>query len=406
MDREDPVPRSKSFIPSYRLHKHSGRAFVELDGRRYYLGPHADPATRENYDRLISEWLANGRQLPVADPTGLTITELCWRFWQWSGTYYKKPDGTPTSEREHYRTALRGLRHLFGTTLAAEFGPLDLKALRNAWVQGRIPRMRGPASRKYANEMTARVKRVFRWAAENELVPATVFQGLQVVKGLRKGRSEARETGAVRPVSLEDVVAIRPYLGRQVWDMVQVQLLSGARSGEIVILRPTDVDRTEPVWIYRPQEHKTGHRGIEREIYFGPKSQAILSDYFERPPCSWCFSPRESEEERRAEAHLRRTTPLSCGNRPGTNRRRNPARPPRDRYDSDSYRRAIQRACDKAGIRRWSPHQLRHTRGTEVRRDAGIEAAQVFLGHQRADVTQVYAERDRSLALEVARTTG
>ncbi len=400
------MPRSKSFIPTFRRHKASGRAFVEIDGRRHYLGAHDDPATREKYDRLIAEWLANGRQLAVADPTGLTITELCWRFWQWSGTYYRKPDGSPTSEREHYRTALRGLRHLFGSTLAAEFGPLDLKALRSGWVQGRIPRMRGPASRKYANELTARVKRVFRWAAENELVIAAVFQGLQVVKGLRRGRSEARETEAVLPVSRDHVDAIRPFLGRQVWAMVQVQLLSGARSGEIVDLRLAEVDRSAVVWIYRPQDHKTGHRGIDREIYFGPKTQIILREFLQRPPLAWCFSPRESEEQRRAAVHAQRKTPLSCGNRPGTNRRRNPTKEPRDRYDTDSYRRAIHRACDKAGISSWSPHQLRHTRGTEIRSASGIEAAQVFLGHQRADVTQVYAERDRNLALEVARTTG
>jgi hypothetical protein len=35
-----------------------------------------------------------------------------------------------------------------------------------------------------------------------------------------------------------------------------------------------------------------------------------------------------------------------------------------------------------------------------------LEAAQVTLGHAAADVTQVYAERDLTLAVEVARKIG
>jgi integrase len=49
---------------------------------------------------------------------------------------------------------------------------------------------------------------------------------------------------------------------------------------------------------------------------------------------------------------------------------------------------------------------LRHTFGTEVRKVEGFEAAQVMLGHSRADVTQVYAERNESLALKIAAKIG
>ena len=54
----------------------------------------------------------------------------------------------------------------------------------------------------------------------------------------------------------------------------------------------------------------------------------------------------------------------------------------------------------------WSPNQLRHAAGTEVRRLFGLEAAQVILGHAKADVTQVYAERDMAMAAEVMRKIG
>ena len=54
----------------------------------------------------------------------------------------------------------------------------------------------------------------------------------------------------------------------------------------------------------------------------------------------------------------------------------------------------------------WRPNRLRHSRATEIRRRYGLEAAQVALGHSRADVTQVYAERDLALAERVAREIG
>jgi integrase len=55
---------------------------------------------------------------------------------------------------------------------------------------------------------------------------------------------------------------------------------------------------------------------------------------------------------------------------------------------------------------RWSPLQLRHTRGTEIRSKYGLEGAQVALGHSKADVTQLYAERDLALAHRIAAEIG
>jgi site-specific recombinase XerC len=43
---------------------------------------------------------------------------------------------------------------------------------------------------------------------------------------------------------------------------------------------------------------------------------------------------------------------------------------------------------------RWAPNRLRHSAATEIRKNFGLEAAQVILGHSAADVTQIYAERD------------
>src|SRR5262249_52558157 len=146
---------------------------------------------------------------------------------------------------------------------------------------------------------------------------------------------------------------------------------------------------------YRPVEFKTEHFEKDRVIAIGPRAQEILKKYLvDRDSFAFCFSPAESEAKRRANAAKLRKTPLSCGNRQGTNRVSVPARPASDRYTTDSYRRAIHRACDKLAIEKWSPNRLRHTASTEIRKRFGIEAARAVDGHTAASTTEIYAELD------------
>jgi integrase len=164
--------------------------------------------------------------------------------------------------------------------------------------------------------------------------------------------------------------------------------------------------RTADVWSYRPHRHKTEHHGRQRIVFIGPKAQHVVRPYLLREESAYCFSPVESELKRRLLRHERRVTPLSCGNRPGTNRNPERKRPPLDRYTTASYRRAVEYACRKLATDKWHPNQLRHTAATEIRRQFGLEAAQVTLGHSKLDVTQVYAERDLNKAQAIMREVG
>ena len=50
-------------IPKMRHHKGRDQAAVVLeDGRYRYLGPWGSDEAQRNYDRLIHEWLTNGRR--------------------------------------------------------------------------------------------------------------------------------------------------------------------------------------------------------------------------------------------------------------------------------------------------------------------------------------------------------
>jgi integrase len=394
-------------VPVYRRHKQSGQAVTTLpDGfgnrRDILLGKHGSQESRAEYARVISEWEASGRRLPKASPAGsdLTINELILAFWKHAETHYRRPDGTPTAEIHCLRSALRPLRQLYGHTLAEDFGPLSLKAVRQKMVESVDSRTGRPWCRRSINLHTYRVRSLFSWGVEQELVPPLVLQGLQAVRGLQKGRSAARETGRVKPVPEAWVQAVLPVVSAPVRAMIELQLLAGMRPGEVVILRAIDLDMSGPIWLYRPgsdQEsgsHKTAWRDHERLIAIGPWAQEIIKPFLKTDLHAYLFSPAESMEAFYQQWRKPDRRPVNAFKR-RTKRR------PGARYTVGSYRYAIARACDKAGVPHWHPHQLRHTKASEIRKEAGLDAARAVLGHRSPAITEVYAELDTAKAAEI-----
>jgi integrase len=423
--------------PSYRRHKPSNQAVVTIAGRDHYLGPWQSAASKREYDRIIAEWLAAGRR-PVAQRTDLTLTELTLAYYRFAEHYYTGRHGCVSKELKNIKVAMRPLKRLYGVTRAADFGPVALKAVRQIMVDAGL-------SRGYTNHSIGRIRRMFKWAVGNELVPPSVYQGLAAVDGLRRGRSEARETEPVRPVDDAAVDTVKPFVSRQVWAMIELQRLTGMRPGEVVLMRGRDLDTTGHLWEYRPPEHKGEHLGRERVIPLGPRVQAVITPFLKPDLAAYLFDPRDAERERHERMAQERITPA----KPSQVKRHRQAlrrmqrgkrgRAPRDHYSVDSYRRAIAYACEQAfpppappspqegetmeardarltaerklakawrDAHRWHPHQLRHSAATRIRKDLGLEAAQVMLGHARADVTEVYAERNQSLARTIAAKFG
>jgi len=103
--------RESSQLPRYRHHKARNLAVVRLGGRDHYLGPWKSLASYVEYDRLIAEYLANGRR-PLDDQEGQddapTVAELMVAYRQYAQQYYRK-DGRPTSEAAGIDDALRYL---------------------------------------------------------------------------------------------------------------------------------------------------------------------------------------------------------------------------------------------------------------------------------------------------------
>jgi integrase len=371
---------------------------VTLSGVDFYLGPYGTKTSRVEYDRVIGEWLAAGRQLPVKpdDATNLTVVELLARYWKFAEQHYRK-NGQPTGELENVRYALRPLKKLYGHTRVRDFGPLALKALQLHMIEADL-------SRGVINSRIGKIKRAFRWGVSEQLVQPGVLHGLQSVMGLQRGRTDARESKPVEPVDDNVVEATLRHLPSVVADMVRLQRLIGCRPGEICSMRPCDIDTRGDIWRYVPASHKTEHHRRQRRIFIGPRGQGVLRLYLSRPAESYCFSPAESEQIRKRQMRLHRKTKVQPSQECRCKRR--PKWKPGDRYEKDDYARAIRRACDKAGRPHWAPNQLRHSAATEIRSKYGLEAAQAVLGHSKANTTEIYAERDFAKAAAIMKEVG
>jgi integrase len=248
--------------PSYRLHKPSGLAVVTLSGKDHYLGTHGSPESRTEYDHLVAEWLARGRgavRKEATTPADPTVAELLLAYWRYAERHYRTPSGEPGPELDNLRDAFRPLRKLYGHTPAAAFGPLALRAVRDAMVEQGL-------ARTTVNARIKRIRRAFKWAVGVELIPPSVHQALQAVEGLQRGRTEAPEPDPVGPVPIGRVEATLPHLSPAVAALVKLQVLTGCRVGEVLVMRGRDLTPGEPTWDYRPASHKNAWRGKGRVI--------------------------------------------------------------------------------------------------------------------------------------------
>jgi integrase len=275
-----------------------------------------------------------------------------------------------------------------------------LKQWRDAEVLGEGQAL----SRGVINNRIRRIVRMFRWAVSEELAPESVWRSLTTVRCLEKGRTTVRETEAVKPVPEAHVLAVLSHATPPVAAMLELQLLTGARPGEMRVMRACDLDTSGDVWLYRPAHHKTQHKGKVRVIAIGPRGQEIIKPLLQLDLQAYLFSPRDAVAYFRARQRANRKTPVQPSQQ--DRKKTKPKKQPKECYTMNTYATAVAKACIKAGVPHFHPHQIRHTHATLVRRQFGLEAAQVALGHSQAQITEVYAERDLALAAKVAKQIG
>lgn len=387
----NPVARKRNVLPAYSLHKPSGLARVTWLDKTVYLGEHSSPESFAKYQQVLALFAATGKihkEDKVTTAESLVSQYLA---------YLRNSGEVKDSESRSIAFALKRVTALFGNLPASEFRAIELIAVRNKMIADNLKRLTIVKYQRY-------IVRCWRWGVRFEMATGATLESLRAVENLKKRRSAAAESVAIASVPWDQVVAISGHVPARIWAMILLQWHTGMRPGEVTIIRPCDVDRSGPVWIYRPEKHKTDYQETERLIGIGPQGQEVLLPWLDRPADSRCFSPIEAHAERSAAMRAARKTKVQ----PSQLNRSNPdpKRSPGDSYNPSSYRQAINKACKKAGIEPWNPNQLRHSFATRVRGKHGLDAAQVTLGHEHANVTQLYAEKNLKLIAKVAKKLG
>lgn len=414
--------------PKYRHFKPRDIGFVCWKNKRHYFtgSPFNSIESKQAYYDFLAANCGTGQpavaapveviKLPTTPPAELTIAEL-------AGMYLAAHETTihgKRSEFNNYRRILLLLVERFGQLPVSEFGPRKLKSLQSWLAETDQVREYRNGARKLTNTRTYRLtrgtinhlignlKRVFKWGVSEEHVRAEQLTGLSTVRGLAFEKSGAREVDPKQPVSWKTVSKILPKLSPVIADMVRLQWYTGCRPRQVCTVRPCEIDTNKTPWGWTPGRHKNTHRGQSLVIFLGPLARRILKPYLARDPESFCFSPREAITARVVRrGHKVKSTMSKFGLH----------------YNVDAYSKAIlygiaslvdpairppftHAKFEAASLTYWTPHQLRHSRGTEVREQFGLEAAQAVLGHASLAATQIYAKKRMELARDVAAKSG
>ena len=398
---------ARKSAPVLKRHRSTGHAYARFEGQQFWFGNFDEAEAHIRFATFLARWEANGRTIPDEgnESDGVTVQELVALYLRHAEVYYRRLDGTQTHEVVNVRQTVRPLLKLYSQLPAAEFRMRTLKQLREEMIDSGLARLTD-------NNRIGRVVRIFGWGVEEEFVPPEVFGALRALKSLKRGRSRAPETDPITPVSWSDVEAVLDRVPAPVASMILLQWHTGMRPGEVVCLKPSEIDRTGEVWIYTPGHHKTEHHGRLRVIGIGPQGQAVISPSLMRipkpDPDKSLFSPVQAMADRHAKARAGRKTPLWPSHQRSQAKRRAARQRAsiQETYTVDTYRRAITRACKLAKVDQWSPNRLRHSAATRIRKELGLEAARVVLGHSSSSMTEIYAELDQRKALEAMAKLG
>ena len=378
-------------LPTYSLHKATGQARVWLNGKSHYLGVYGSPESRIKYGDLIKQHAAGvpvDPLKPTSQPTdiGPTVNVIANAFLEHAKTYYVK-NGKQTAEVDCIRSAMTPLCTLYGAIPAKEFGPMALKAVRQRMID--TGGKRGPWCRDYVNKSVERIRRIFRHAVSNELVPASVLTGLESVAGLESGRTTAKDYAPRSALPQEKIDAVRALVNTRTRDLMDLALLCAARPGELVSLTGAMIDRSGDIWIAELKDHKMAHKGKSRVLTFGPKAQEILKRYLVRNQTQRLFPIRRQT----ISDNIKRACEVAFG-MPEDLRQKKLT--PEQKIKAMAWRRRHV----------FTSHWLRHCSGTAIRKSHGLDATQATLGHASRSTTERYASPVTEAALQVARDCG
>ncbi len=393
----------KSDVNSIKFHKATRQAYYHVNGKRHYLGVwHNHPSKKlpaeisarfnllkaQIHQSKVDAVEVSGPAGPVtpfpspALPSGpITLAQLADQFFSWADSQYENP-----RTRENLENCIQPLLTLFLNEPVRSIGPRRLTEAQKLMVaQGR--------TRQGVLMATGYIRQMFAWGVSQELVKAEQLVAIRTVRPLKLGAYGAPESPPREAIPLETVQATLPHLSPTVAAMVRLQLFTGMRPGEVCVLSMPDIEqKDDDLWVYRPAKHKTAHIGRIRAIPLVPEAIAILRPFL-RNDDKPLFSPAECRKAWEAGKRAKRKTKVQPSQQ---NRSRlAPLVSAGDQYSTMTYRRAIERAGERAGVGRWSPNRLRKLVAQQIADTLGLNEARAMLGHADAEVTRRhYAQKD------------
>jgi len=238
----------------------------------------------------------------------------------------------------------------------------DLAALSLADLEAWLAR--SPASPSTVGRRAATFRRFFAWAVRHDLCARDPLTGYTAARVRRRLPRPIREAGEQRLLDAAIAVAPPPY--RLIFTLLRE---TGMRAGEVLALRRGDVTLDPGREALRVREPKNGS---ERVVVLGPTA-----------------TPKALRALRAHVKPLRAAAPHEILFRSD--------RGTAVSYDALHYQwgRLCARAglVDGAGAPRYTLHQLRHTRGSDlIGQGVRVEIVQRVLGHRDIRSTLGYAE--------------
>ena len=371
----------------------------------FHQNPHKVLSFKSPYDAI--EQMINPQEI-------IAVGELVDKYIEWFEQHApKRPDGRENPDVERLKRLKRFLEPYLRWP-ASSFGPEELYAVQKALVEYRYRRGEKEVgyTRGSINKLISYVSKMWRWGIGREVTTEAQAQRLREVKPLRIGRSAAKDKLKRALVSEDELEKVTENLTGVVADMLRLIWITAMRPSEVCRMRPFDIlHKDRSCWLYVPGrdasmvgDHKTAHHQRIRAVPLPASAQAILKPRIEDfGSKEFIFTPVQAIQELLERKAANRKTPLNQGNRPGTNRREHPMITPGDRYSAHSFYGAVKRACERAGVERFTPYDLRRTAATRIRALLSKDAAKLILGHVSTDTTEIYLLDEVQEAMKVAK---
>ena len=157
-------------IPGYCVHSAKQQAYVRLNGEMLYLGAPGSPQSKAKYDRLIGEWIARGRShVKPTQGQGISVNEILLAYRRFAETYYADAEGpNRPSWSESIWQSVRS-PHYTGRHRPKFWSPRAQDRAEQNDLSESLP--------AHSQSCINCVRRIFRWAVEEELLHPPSFMG-------------------------------------------------------------------------------------------------------------------------------------------------------------------------------------------------------------------------------------